>query len=71
MSKLLIIKSARGYLRFVEKTFSFTDLNKASVYPFEQISDIKEKIVFLHNEGIKDAQIRLLTIIEEPFQEDE
>lgn len=70
MTKLLILKSAKGYLRFTEKSFSFSDLNKASVYPLKQISAVKKKLELLHKEGLEDTQIRLLTIIEEPFQDE-
>lgn len=71
ITRLLIVKSGTRYIRFLDKSFSLTEMNKASVFPIEQISILKEKIVSFNKKGLVDAEIRLLTITENEFKEDE
>ena len=70
-TKLLIVKSGDFYVRFGEQSYTLTDMNKASVFPIDKVIDIRRKISNLYAVGLKDADIRLLTIFEEQFREDE
>jgi len=67
--KLLILKSGSQYYRFSGGKFEGCDLNKASVYPVDQIEAVLGKRNILFQSGISSAEIKLLTIIEEDYKE--
>lgn len=67
--ELLIIKSRNHYFRFKKNTYEICPMNKASVFPLEKVVEVKVCKKKLEDDGIADAAIYRLTIIEEPFVE--
>lgn len=66
---LLIIKSKENYFRFQGDSYDTCPMNKASVFPMEKVAEVKMLLKKLKNDGLEDAAIFQLTIIEEPFVE--
>lgn len=64
--ELLIIKAGDDYFRFSNDDFEICTMQKASVYPVEDIADVKEHRDLLRKQGI-DADIYVLNITEELF----
>ncbi len=67
--ELLIIKSRDHYFRFKEDTYKTCPVNKASVFPMEKVAEVQVLRKKLEDDGVTDAAIYRLTIIEEPFEE--
>ncbi len=67
--ELLIIKSRDHYFRFQGDSYDTCPMNKASVFPLEKVTEVKVCKKKLEDDGIVNAAIYKLTIIEEPFME--
>lgn len=71
-NRLLLIKAGTNYFRFCgEGRFETCELNKASVYPLGEINVIRKQITELEKAGINNAEIRLLTITEESYEDNQ
>lgn len=70
MSELLIIKSGNAYLRFAGGGVERCPLNKASVFPLTESHEAKARCRDLAAAGIA-ARLMKLTIVEEPYAEEE
>ena len=66
--ELLIIKSGKDYFRVKEGEYLKCNLDKASVFPMDQIDMVSHHIEKLINSGETAAMIYKLTITEEPFE---
>ena len=67
--RLLILKANDKYLRFRDNGPELTSIEKASVYSLEKVSEVREKVTFLKNQGYTDVEIKQLTITEEHFED--
>ncbi len=67
MTELLIIKAKESYYRFSDDGYLPCEMDKSSVFPLEQVEKAKEMCTALHLDGIADASLIKLTIIEEPY----
>ena len=70
MPELLIIKSGSRYFRFKDRQYYACELNKASVFPLDNIDRVRELINRLKKDGIRKPYIAKLTITETPYTED-
>jgi len=70
MTELLIIKAGENYYRFKDGNYFPCDMNKASVFPIERLDEAKELCSTLHKDGIPEASLKKLFIIEEPYLEE-
>ena len=64
MTELLIVKSGDRYVRFKNSTALVVDLEKASVFPLDQIDTLQEKI---RQFGLETACIKKLILTEEDY----
>jgi hypothetical protein len=71
MIRLLVVKSGTDYLRFVSGGHLLCQMDKASVFPFEQLPRVKEMMHQAMDAGASPLQLCQLTIVEEPLQEDD
>ena len=63
--KLLIIKSGKDYIRFKDDTYLLVRLDKASVFPFEQMDLVRQHESRLKEQGFKKVCIKRLILSEE------
>ncbi|MCD4675485.1 MAG: hypothetical protein K8S18_05745 [Desulfobacula sp.] len=63
--KLLIIKSGKDYIRFKDDTYLLVRLDKASVFPFEQMDLVRQHESRLMEQGFKNISIKRLILSEE------
>lgn len=68
MAELIIVKTGEDYCRFTEDGFERCSMNKASVFPFEQLNEAKSWCAKLKMVGVESVLMKL-TISEEPFVE--
>ncbi len=71
MQKLFILKDKADYFRFTEQGYTRCSLQKASVYPLSGLEKVKQLLEQLHADGVEKAQIFVLTITEELYEEEE
>lgn len=64
---LLIIKSGEHYIRHKNDAYHPCKLDKASVFPMEQLDKVKHHLKELQNSGFKKLSVRKLILREEPF----
>ena len=64
---LLVIKSSDSYVRVREGFYQLGGLDKASVFPVDQLEAVQHHLEALCKQGIAGAQIYRLTLTEEPF----
>lgn len=64
--KLLCMKSERGYLKVIDENFELVPMDKASVYPVEQVEKVKA-LVDGYGTTAKGIHIVVLTITQEVF----
>ncbi len=67
--ELLIIKSGATYIRVKEDAYLSGGIDKASVYPLKQLSEVQRHAAKLRQQGFKDISIRKLKLTEEPFDD--
>lgn len=70
MTELLIVKTPNGYYRFREDEYFLCELNKASVFSLSEATKAKDLCAMLHRNGVVEASLMKLTIIEEPYLEE-
>jgi hypothetical protein len=63
--ELLIVKSNKDYFRFKEEGSLLVKMDKASVFPMNQIDIVKQHESRLIQEGFKDVCIKKLVLSEE------
>ncbi|WP_300460104.1 hypothetical protein [Desulfobacula sp.] len=63
--ELLIIKSGRDYLRFKDDGPLFVGLEKASVFPLDQLEKVQTQASSLKKNGFPDVCIKKLVLTEE------
>ncbi|MDJ0831468.1 MAG: hypothetical protein QNI92_16565 [Desulfobacterales bacterium] len=68
MMELLILKSGNDYIRVTEAQFMPCGLDKASVFPMNQVQSVKSHLSRLKQYGFSDAAIFKLKLEEEPFE---
>jgi len=69
VKELLIVKAGNHYLRFLPEGHQFCNFDKASVFPLDQVTQVREHMRRAHEDGAADIELRKLTIIEEPYPE--
>lgn len=67
MEQLLLIKEGADYFRFSGDGYVRCSLQKASVYPMQQLAQVKALHSQLLDEGCAGARIMLLSLTEQPF----
>lgn len=67
--ELLILKHNDRYIRFKDREYLRVNLDKASVFPLDQLDTVKDHERELVRQGFIDVQIRKLILIEEAFSE--
>lgn len=68
--QLLVIKSGGTYLRIKEEDEFWVGLDKASVFPMNRLSRVKDLLTRLLQKGQSDAAIYRLTLTETPLEEE-
>jgi len=68
MTELFTVKAGGDYYRFTDEGFEVCGMNKASVFPLDQLVKAKNWCRKLQEAGIA-AAIMKLTILEEPYVE--
>ena len=63
--ELLILKSNTTYIRIKENQFLLVNLDKASVFPMDQINLVKEYKAQLKIQGFESVSIKKLILSEE------
>jgi hypothetical protein len=64
--ELLVVKAEGDYFRFVEDGFEKCGMNKASVYPLNELERVRTYCQKVVDSGLP-AHIKKLTILEEDF----
>ena len=63
--ELLIIKSGKKYIRFKDNNYLFVKLDKASVFPMDQMDAVKKHESLLQEKGFGNVCIKKLVLTEE------
>lgn len=63
--ELLIIKSGKDYIRFKDDDYRPVKLEKASVFPFEQMDLVRQHEFCLKEQGFQSICIKKLVLTEE------
>lgn len=66
--ELLIIKSGKQYLRVKDGQYLLVGLDKASVFPMEKRSLVKEYEAAAKAAGCPEIQVKKLILMEEDYQ---
>ncbi|MBT4286026.1 MAG: hypothetical protein HOD92_01720 [Deltaproteobacteria bacterium] len=64
---LLIIKTGEQYIRFKNNAYFPCQLDKATVFPMEQLETVKNHLRKLENGNFKQVSVRKLILSEEAF----
>ncbi len=62
--ELLILKTGRDYIRLKDGTPLLVGLEKASVFPMEQMETVQQHASHLRQRGLPDVCIKKLTLSE-------
>jgi len=65
---LLIIKTGDNYIRVLEDGFRVCGMDKASVFPLDQVERVRTHVRNLEKSKYGDVRIHKLTITETPFE---
>ena len=65
--ELLVIKNGSDYIRFREGTYLTVGLDKASVFPFDQLDRVEALRRGARDQGFPEAAIFRLTLTESPI----
>jgi len=65
--ELLIIKHKNAYIRVKGADYLWVGLDKASVFPFEQLQMVREHVKTLQDQGFEQVAIHKLKLSEEPY----
>lgn len=63
--ELLIIKNKQTYFRFKDNKYIEVKLDKASVFPLEQMEKVQEHLAKIKQQGFPRACIKKLVLTEE------
>jgi hypothetical protein len=63
---LIVVKVGDDYIRFQDEGFEYCSMNKASVFPLDQVDDVRKRCDTIFSE-IEGLQLMKLVISEEPF----
>ncbi len=63
--ELLIIKCGQKYIRFKDGAYLIVNLDKASVFPLDQLPAVQEHLDGLKNKSFDQVQIKKLVLTEE------
>jgi hypothetical protein len=66
--ELLIIKSGEQYLRVKDDQYLLVGLTKASVFPVEKLSLVKEHQAAAESAGFSELHLKKLILTEEDYQ---
>lgn len=66
-TELLIIKTENAYIRITDRDYETCTLEKASVFPLDHLSDVKQHTEALQQRHGITPGVFKLTIVEEPF----
>jgi len=67
--ELLIIKSGENYVRVKTEKYSLCQLDKASVFPIDNLDEVKKHVKKLKEKDFPLIAIYRLTLTEEQFQD--
>ncbi len=62
--ELLILKSGEKYIRFKDDQYQLVRLEKASVFPFDQMDVVRQHEFRLKEQGANNVRIKKLVLIE-------
>lgn len=65
--ELLIIKNGQAYIRCINNEYIEVKLDKASVFPLDQIEQVKNHLAALRQKGFAQACLKKLVLTEEDF----
>ena len=65
--QLLIIKNSDEYIRIKDGSYYAVGLDKASVFPLEQLAQAKDQLADVQNHGFPKAALYRLTLTESPL----
>ncbi|MCG8687392.1 MAG: hypothetical protein MI892_21120 [Desulfobacterales bacterium] len=66
--ELLIIKTGKRYLRIKDGAFLVVNLDKASVYPMDQLDQVNVYARDAKAEGLSQVHVKKLILTEEDLQ---
>ncbi|SLM27982.1 conserved hypothetical protein [Desulfamplus magnetovallimortis] len=66
-TELLVIKSADKYLRVKDSQYHLCGLDKASVFPMNQLDKVKEHVKYASREQNMEPEVFKLVLREEPI----
>jgi hypothetical protein len=64
--QLLIKKTGNEYIRIKDGSYDAVGLDKASVFPWEQLAQAKDQLADVRNHGFPKAALYRLTLTETP-----
>ncbi len=65
--ELLVIKTGAGYIRVKNGAYTAVGLDKASVFPFDRLVQVKDQLTGVRASGFPQAVICRLTLTETPL----
>jgi len=65
--ELLLIKSGKDYIRIKENRYIASSLEKASVFPFDQIESVKQHMKHLEKLNFENVSVKKLILKEEDY----
>jgi hypothetical protein len=65
--ELLVVKTGDDYIRIKDDAYIVCDLNKASVFTLDNVSEIKMHIARLETLDFKSVRVKKLVLREEDF----
>lgn len=68
--ELLILRSGASYIRIKTDGGHLCGIEKASVYPIQRLSEVKQLVPVLSRQGFKHISIRKLILTEIPLEEE-
>lgn len=63
--ELLILRSDKDYIRFKDNNYLTVQLDKASVFPFDNMDIVQQHKAQLKEQGFKNISIKKLILTEE------
>jgi hypothetical protein len=66
--ELLVLKSSNDYIRVRAENYHLCRLDKASVFPMEELEKVRIHATILREKGFHSISIARLTLSEEPFE---
>ena len=67
--KLLVIKSGADYIRVAEEEYLRCGLNKASVFPLDQLDNVRKYVRQMEGRDFESVTIKKLKKKKKPFEE--